>query len=391
MQRDNVAFSKFSAIGGFAALFGLIALGVGFATDRTATMQAYLFGWVFWTLLVLGCLGLTILHHTIRGSWGLSVLRMLEAGGGVVALGVSAILMVPILLFMPEVFPWMAGENMHDHIVHAKSWYLNQPFFIGRQVLYFLIWILMASVLRRSSLKQDETLDPSLGVRRQSVGAVGLVIFFVTMTFAVTDWIMSLELAWYSSILPMLTAVGCGLTALSLCVIILLANRHKEPFASIITPQLTKDLGNMLFALTMLWQYMTLSQFLITWSGNLQEEIPYYLKRNDAGWTILITSNILFQFFVPFTALLAPRTKRVARNLLIVAVLIFVMRFGDMYWTIMPSMRGGRLLDSLGHWQDYVAWFALGGVWLAVLGSQIAQAAVLPKHDTRLLEVEHAH
>lgn len=391
MQRDSVNFSKFTSTGGVVALFGLIGLGVGLGQDRTATLQAYMFGWTFWTLVVLGCFGLTLLHHTVRGSWGLSVLRMVEAGGGVTALGISALFMIPILVFMPEVFPWMSGEHMHDHVVHAKSWYLNQPFFIGRQALYFLIWMFMAHRLRQSSLKQDETLDPSLGVKRQSSGAVGLVVFFVTMTFAVTDWIMSLELAWYSSILPLLTAVGAGLSALSLCVIILLLNRDKEPFASIITPQLTKDLGNMLFALTMLWQYMTLSQFLITWSGNLQEEIPYYLKRNDFGWTLLITTNIIFQFFVPFTALLAPRTKRVARNLLMVAFLIFVMRFGDMYWTIMPSMRGGGLFESIGRWQDWLAWFALGGVWIAVMATQIGRAAIVPKHDTRLLEVEHAH
>lgn len=391
MQRDSVNFSKFSATGALVGLVGLLVMGAMLGQNRESAMQSYLFAWVFWTLIVLGCFGMTLLHHTVRGSWGLSVLRMIEAGGGVVALGVSGLLMIPILIFMPEVFPWMQREHMHDHVVHAKSWYLNQGFFIGRQVLYFLIWMLMAYRLRRSSLVQDETLDPTLGVKRQTSGAIGLVIFFVTMTFAVTDWIMSLELAWYSSILPLLTAVGGGLSALSLCVIILLLNRHKEPFASIVTPQLTKDLGNMLFALTMLWQYMTLSQFLITWSGNLQEEIPYYLKRNDFGWTLLITSNIIFQFFVPFTALLAPRTKRVARNLLMVAALIFIMRFGDIYWTVMPSMRGGSLFESLANPGDYIAWLAIGGFWFAAMGSQITKAAILPKHDTRLLEVEHAH
>lgn len=391
MQRDNAVFSKFSATGGIVALVGMITLGVMFGTNREATLQAYLFGWAFWTILALGCLGLTILHHTIRPTWGLSVLRMIEAGGSVTSFAVSALLMIPILMFMPNVFPWMAGENLNEHIVHAKHWYLNQPFFVGRQVLFFLVWIFMANKLRSSSLRQDETLDPTLGVKRQTTGAVFLVVFFVTITFAITDWIMSLELMWYSSILPLLTAVGGALSALSLCTILLLLNRHKEPFASIITPQLTKDLGNMLFALTMLWQYMTLSQFLITWSGNLQEEIPYYIKRNDAGWTILMTLNILFQFFVPFTALLAPRTKRVAQNLLIVATLIFVMRFGDLYWTILPSMRGGTLVGSLSHIQDYIAWITMGAVWFAVMGNQLTKGSILPKHDTRLLEVEHAH
>lgn len=392
MERDNgVNFSKLGMAGMLVGILGAIGLGVGLGADKIATSQAYLWAWVFWATVTLGCLGLTMLHHTIRPSWGLSVLRMLEAGGGPVALFVLALLFVPIGLNLPAIFPWADPANAHEHMVHAKAWYLNEQFFLLRQVIYFTIWIFFAFRARSSSMAQDESLDASLGVKRQTLGPIGLLVFFVSMTFAVTDWVMSLELMWYSSILPLLTCVGSGLSALSFCVILLLLNRHKEPYASIITPQLTKDLGNMLFALTMLWQYMTLSQFLITWSGNLQEEVPYYLKRNDLGWTVLISLNIIFQFFVPFLALLAPRVKRYSGSLLWVAILIFVMRLGDIYWTTMPSMRGGTLTASLSHWQDYAAWVALGGFWLAVFGMQFSKAAILPKHDTRLLEVEHAH
>ncbi len=393
MERDNntVSFTKIGSAGMLVGILGLVGLFIGMGSDRIATSQAYLWGWIFWATVTLGCLGLTMLHHTIRGSWGLSVLRMLEAGGGVVALVVLGVLFIPIAMNLPVLFPWASPEHAHDHIVHAKAWYLNTQFFLLRQVLYFAIWIFFAYKARASSLAQDESLDPTLGVKRQTLGPIGLLVFFVSMTFAVTDWMMSLELMWFSSMLPLLTCVGCGLSALSFCVVLLLLNKNKEPYASIITPQLTKDLGNMLFALTLLWQYLTLSQFLITWSGNLQEEVPYYLKRNDFGWTVLISLNIIFQFFVPFLALLAPRVKRYSGSLIYVAALIFIMRFGDIYWTTMPSMRGGTLLASLSHWQDYAAWITMGGFWLAVFGSQFGKAAALPKHDTRLLEMEHAH
>ncbi len=392
MDRDNsVNLAKLSMPGLLVGIIGALGVAAMFGSNRVATAQAYLWAWVFWAVVVLGCLGLTMLHHTIRASWGLSVIRMLEAGGGPAALGVIGVLFIPIAIFAPEIYPWANPANHELHIVHMKAWYLNTGFFYLRQVLYFAIWIFLAYKARQSSLKQDETLDPTLGVKRQTLGPIALVVFFVTMTFAVTDWVMSLELNWYSSILPLLTCIGSALSALSLCVILLLLNRGKEPYASVITPQLTKDLGNMLFTLTLLWQYMVLSQYLITWSGNLQEEIPYYLKRNDFGWTVLISLNIIFQFFVPFLALLAPRTKRFAKNLLWVACLIFVMRLGDIYWTTMPSMRGGQLLDSISHIQDYLAWLALGGFWFFIFGSQIARGSVLPKHDTRLLEVEHAH
>lgn len=394
MDRDNsLNLTKMGPAGGLLGILGLLALLFGLAGEatRVATAQAYLWGWTFWAAVALGCLGLTMLHHAIRATWGLSVIRLLEAGGGPISLAVTGLLIIPIVIFLPEIFPWASPENAHEHIVHAKAWYLNKGFFIGRQVAYFAIWIFLANKARQSSLKQDETLDPTLGVKRQTLGPIGLVVFFVTMTFAVTDWIMSLELNWYSSILPLLTCIGAALSALSLCTVMVLANRGREPYSKVITPQLTKDLGNMLFALTLLWQYMVLSQYLITWSGNLQEEIPYYIKRNDFGWNFLITANIIFQFFVPFLALLAPRTKRFAKNLFYVALLIFIMRLGDVYWTVMPSMRGGTLGASVVHWQDWVAFFAFGGFWMMVFGSQIGKASILPKHDTRLLEVEHAH
>ncbi len=390
-MENSLNLKRLGPVGG--AIAGLGALGIAgmFAANILVASQAYLFAWIFWAALTIGCLGLTLLHHTIRATWSLSILRIVEAGGSPLSLAIMGVAFMPILLNLRQVYPWASGLHAHEHVMELKAWYLNQGFFYLREVIYFGIWITLAALCRRSSLKQDETLDPKLGVKRQTLGPIGLIILFVSMTFAVTDWMMSLELAWYSSILPLLTVIGGALGALALSVIILLVNRNKEPYATIVTPQLTKDLGNMLFALTMLWQYMTLSQFLITWSGNLSEEIPYYIKRNDMGWTVLATLNILFQFFVPFTALLAPRTKRVARNLLAVTALIFFMRIGDVYWTVMPSMRGGSLTASISNYQDWVAFVVLGGLWFAVFGSQIGRGEVLPKHDTRLLEVEHAH
>jgi len=390
-MENSLNLKRLGPVGAIVALVGGFALAAFFAKDILATSQAYQFAWIFWAALTIGCLGLTLLHHTIRATWSLSILRIVEAGGSPTSLAVMGLAFLPILFNLRQVYPWASGLHAHEHVMELKAWYLNPAFFYLREAIYFGIWITLAALCRKSSHTQDETLDPKLGVKRMTVGPIGLIILFVSMTFAATDWMMSLELAWYSSVLPLLTVIGGGLSALSLSVIILLLNREKEPYASIITPQLTKDLGNMLFAFTMLWQYLTLSQFLITWSGNLSEEIPYYLKRNDMGWTVLATLVIVFQFFVPFTALIAPRTKRVAKNLLMITCLIFFMRILDVYWTVMPSMRAGHLIDSILNPADYVAFIALGGLWFALFGSQIARAAILPKHDTRLLEVEHAH
>lgn len=395
----SVSYRKFGPAGFLIALIGVGVVGAGmFGGDKasqTNFAQAYLYGWFFWAMVTIGCLGLNFLHHTLRGFWGLSVIRMFEAASSPLSLAVTAIAFVPILIKKSLIYPW-ADHTIHNHILERKAWYLNDNFFLIRFVAYFAIWMILSNVLRKSSQKQDETLDDKLGVKRQTTGPVGLIFFFVTMTFATTDWLMSLETKWYSTLLPLLVSVGAALTALSLCVALLLLNRNKEPYAQAISSPLTKDLGNMLFALTMVWGYMTLSQYLITYSGNLPEEVPYFIKRNEAGWQILSGFIVLIQFFIPFTALLASRVKRYAKNLVAVALMIFFIRIFDTYWVLMPSMRGPHqsLAESMNfanHWQDWVALLGFGGLWFGLFGSQMHQAAVLPKHDTRLLELEHAH
>jgi hypothetical protein len=390
---NTVNIRKLAPVGGFIALIGFLAMAAAFGADKTIATQAYVFGWIFWALTTLGALGLTFLHHALRGSWGLAVIRLFEAASSPVSLVVTALGFIPIWINRALIFPWASHPHEFQHILERKAWYLNDNFFLLRFFIYFAIWIALSAKMRGSSFKQDETLDSELGVKRMSWGAVGMVIFFVSMTFAVSDWIMSIEPKWYSTLLPLLVCVGAGLSALSLCELVVLSNRDKEPYASILSSRLTTDLGNMCFALTMVWGYLTLSQYLITYSGNLPEEIPYYIKRNETGWQFLIGAIVVFQFFVPFVSLLASRVKRFTKNLKAVVILIFVVRIFEVYWTMMPSMRGAGVsaVDSMMHWQDWAAFVAFGGLWLALFGYQAHQASILPKHDTRLLELEHAH
>jgi len=391
---QTVNFRRYGQMGALVALIGLGVLAIGFfGAGKKEAVQAYFYGWFFWAMLTLGCLGLNFLHHTLRGAWGLSVIRLVEAGSSWVSLLVTALAFIPIFIFRAEIYPWAADPETMGHVLHNRLWYLNDRFFLIRFVLYFAVWMWLSQKLRKSSQLQDETLDSELGVKRQTTGPISLIIYFVTMTFATTDWIMSMEDKWYSTLLPLLNVVGGAMSALSLCIFLILRHRDKEPYSNIVSAPLTKDLGNMVFALTMLWGYMTLSQYLITYSGHLPEELPYYLKRNEHGWQLLSGLLVLIQFFIPFTALLAARVKRYAKNLIWVVVVVFIMRIFDVYWGAIPSMRGHDvgLLQSMQHWQDWVAWLGFGGLWFAVFGSQVHQAAILPKHDTRLLELEHAH
>src|SRR6185295_15654848 len=100
-----------------------------------------------------------------------------------------------------------------------------------------------------------------------------------------------------------------------------------------VVPQMHRhELGKLLLAFVMLWSYFALSQFLIIWSGNLPEEISWYLPRIHGTWGAIALVVIVLHFAFPFLFLLSRSFKRNAGKLVIVAVLILVMRLVDLLW-----------------------------------------------------------
>ena len=384
---------------GNARNMGVIALVAGgIATAAGATMgpeamasmmTSYLFAWVVVMAFTLGCLGVTLLHHTVRGSWGLAVLRLYEAGGGPWSFVAMFIAWIPIALNIHTIYHHWADPKLAAELPIQKQQWLTEPFFIARTVAYFVIWFALAWILKNSSQRDDKNPDPKAAQFRTNLSAPGIVVFVLTVTFAITDWVMSIDPHWSSTIYGVWYTISGALMALSFGAIVVCANRDKEPYRDIISPSLTKDLGNLCFAFTMFWCYVTLSQFLITWSGNLPEYIRYYVDRKisqHAWWNYVGAFNIVFGFFVPWTLLLSPRAKAKASMLLGIASLIFFMKIVDMYWNVIPSLR------STGFdWRDIAGLVFLGGLWFAVFGSQVRQAALIPEHDTRLMEAQPHH
>lgn len=360
-------------------------------------MQSWVYAYTFWVSMTLGCLGLMLLHYVLRSSWSLAALRIWEAGAKV--WWIMGLLSLPLFLNMAgilgePIYPWVHPEQAANaeirHILERRSGYLNLPFMVARTIGYFAIWGLFTLVLTRSSRRQDETGDRSLAQRRTNISAPGLVVFVLTITFAFTDWVMSLDTTWFSTIYGIWFLVGSGLAGLALGTLLLINGANTKPFSDVVTPQLTRDLGNMLLGFTMLWAYMSLSQFLIQWSANLPEEIVYYVVRTSGIWNILGVALILFQFFLPFLLLLSGRTKRTPSYLRTVAIIILVMRVVDVYWIVIPAMRpfGSSPVQAL---LDLVCLAALGIVWIVAFRFYLRQAPLLAHHSPRVTEVlEHA-
>ena len=59
---------------------GTLLAITGFLLDREQLLRSYLFGYLYWIGMAVGCLGILLLHHTVGGKWGMMIRRMCEAG-----------------------------------------------------------------------------------------------------------------------------------------------------------------------------------------------------------------------------------------------------------------------------------------------------------------------
>ncbi|MDB5034390.1 MAG: hypothetical protein JWQ98_1631 [Chlorobi bacterium] len=373
----------------YAGIAGLAICVLGVFIDREQFFRSYLLGYIYVLGIPLGALGITMLHNLTGGSWGYSIRRILESA--VKTIPLMAALFVPIVFGLHSIYIW-TDQNLvgHDELLQHKSPYLNVPFFLIRVAIYFAVWFGVSYLLVGKMRRVEAAGGPADDRGVQNFSAIGLLAFFLTATFAAFDWMMSLEPHWFSTIYGVMIIVGQVLSmfALSIAVLAVLTGWNPD-LREKIRESYFHDLGNLLFAFTMLWAYLSLSQFLIIWSANLPEEVTWYVQRSTGGWGVIPIILVAFHFLAPFFLLLMRKTKRNPSTLAAVALVVLVMRYVDDYWLIAPSFHPLGIHLS---WLDIVAPIGIGGIWLWMFIGQLKKETSLiplnapflteaPKHD----------
>lgn len=373
-----------------AAVVGVALSGAGYAlTGADRFFEAYLVAWVFWTGVGLGSLALLMVQHLTGGAWGLVIRRVLEASTR--TLPFMAVLFIPILFGMDHLYHWTnADAAANDPMIRDKVAYLNKPFFLVRQVFYFIVWSGMASLLSKWSAEQDRTGDPKMAVKMTALSGGGLLVFGLTVTFAVVDWTMSINPHWFSTMWGLLYIVGQGLSALAFSIAVLVMLSKDSPFDKVINPSHFHDLAKLLFAFIMLWAYLSFSQFLIIYSANTLEEIPHYWVRAQNGWQFVGWTLVALHFVLPYVLLLSRDIKRDWRRLSLIASWVVVIRVVDYYWHVAPEFHHEGL--SVGV-IDVALPIALGGVFVMLFALQLKGRSLLPLHDEGLAKAltHHTH
>lgn len=430
-------------LGAFVAA-GFINLSTADAAHADAAkgqfFLSYLSGFIFWLSLPVGGMALLMIHYLAKTSWGVLLKRFIEAATR--TLPFMALLAVPLVVaaFAGKSSPYWwsdpykaqaemraegtaTGEKKEapksalsaDDAKRAEQWkkagaqikkavdrevherevanlgFLTPVVFAGCAVAYFLIWyffIFLFNTWSRDIATDHAQVERSLD-KASKISGPGLIVFAIVNTAAASQWVMSLEPSWASTMFPVIYTINSFLTTLCFCVACFLSLAGRKPFSDHLRPKFQIDMGSLMLAFTLFWTYTSFSQMMLVWIGNLPEEISYYLKRsNNTGWWYVSAFLIVFHFALPFLLLLFRDVKLHPKRLRAMAIFLLVMCAVDVVWWISPSV------PHDGYWfilMDAGAVVGIGGVWGLVFLWHLRQRALLAKNETFWLPAGHHH
>ncbi len=383
-------------IPGVLALVAIVVCAFLFPNGWTIFLRAWLYAFLFWLGLSLGSLVLLMLQYTSGGNWGRVGRRFWEAAASLIPM--MFVFWLPIAVGMKQLYPW--ASMTHDQAVRELGqkavMYLTPFGFWFRGVVYFIGWFALYWFLQRWSEREEAGLTtPAEFVRVQNVSGAGIVFYAATITFGSIDWAMSLDPKWYSTVWGMIFMVGEVLTALCFTIWLLVKLAPMEPVSRMFKIDYLHDFGKLMFAFVVLWAYVSFSQWLIIWSGNLLVEIKWYLIRLRGGWQYFGMLLIFVHFCFPFAVLLSRNIKRQGGRLVKIVFLILVMRLIDLAWFTAPNFYPGEGLSRFGLADGimYVlAPIAIGGIWLWAFFLRLSKRSLMPVNDpqfVQMLEAKH--
>lgn len=359
---------------------GLLASGVGYFLNADQFFFSYLVSFVFFTGIGLAALLMVMLHHITRSQWGVVIRRISESF--ISNLWIWAIFLIPVVLGIHNLYHWSHEEAvMADKILKGKSAYLNTPFFIARQFIYFGIWGFLGYRLHKASIQMDETGDWGITSLMRKLSAPGILLFGFSVAFAGFDWLMSLDPHWFS------TMFGVYFFAISfqafwpIMILTVFFLQKRGILKNTIQQAHIYDMGAWFFAFTVFYAYIAFSQFLLIYYANLPEETLWFYHRLEGSWQYIAYSLLIFRFALPFLVLLNRETKHNRTILGLVSGLVLIIHFAEIYWIAMPVLYEHGIHFS---WIDITTFLGLGGIFFGLFFRKFSQHKMIPVNDPKL-------
>src|SRR3984957_6190873 len=402
-----------------AAVAMILTIPFAFTHEgRNHIIRAYLLGYMMCFTFAGGGLVVLMLQYVSGGKWGLLLRRPLEAMTR--TLWVVGLMFVPIVLFWTHLYQWAryptaasVAAALANHAVtleqaltlNAKRAMLSPVPVIVQTVVIFGILLLLTYLLNKWSLERD--VDPARGtepsfnrwrIKFENLSGPGILIYVLLMTAGAIDWIKSLDVTWYSSIWGLQFLVGEGYAVLALGILTVILLSRYEPMKTMLRVTEQHDLGKLAFAFVMLNIYLCFAEFLIIWSGNIPDEIPWYLNRIHGGWWTICSLDFICHRLIPFCLLLSRDLKRNKKKMIWLTCFMIFARCLDMFWLIEPNFKDAagnlHIVGNIGILAYITVPVAVLGLWAAYYMTQLKTRPLINLNDPHveeMLEPEHAH
>ncbi|HEY1771561.1 MAG TPA: hypothetical protein VGH91_00040 [Gammaproteobacteria bacterium] len=401
-------------------VLGVLSLALFLWTPegRNHLLRSYLMGVMTCFNFTGGALALLLVQYLSGGKWGHILRRPLEAMTRTI--WVIALMMLPILFLMKHLYQWAAFHTTaqtwdamraglitqeQQLCINAKHAMLAPIVAWVQAILVLGFMALVIVLLNRWSIRSDN--DPQRGTflsfdkwrtRFENLSGPALLIYVIAMTDFVIVFVKSLDVTWYSSIYGLQFLVAQGYAVFALGILTLIVLSRYEPIRSLYRMTEQHDLGKLAFAFVMLNIYLTFAEFLIIWSGNIPDEIPWYLHRIHGGWWTICTLDVVCHWLIPFCILLSRDFKRSKRKMFWLCAFMIFARFVDMFWLIEPNFKDAAgNLHLLGNWGilSYITVpLAVVSFWAVFYITELTRRPLIhvnDPHTEELLEPEHAH
>ncbi len=385
-DKKLVISKAFSYITLALIILGLITAIVGFMSNPVKTWANFLMNNYYFLSLAIGATFFAALQYITQSGWASGFIRIPQAMGSIIPF--IAVLMLPILIFgLPEIYHWAhEGAADHDPVIAHKSPYLNVPFFVFRFVLYFAVWIFMNWWLRRLSLKEDVNGGMDYFHKSEFYSKVYIFTLAVTFSLATFDWIMSIDVHWYSTIFAFRNfamAFYHGTTVMVFIIIIL----NKLGYLPFLAKSHLKDYSRYIFILSIIWTYMWFSQYMLIWYANIPEETVYYLPRTKGAFVPLFYLELIINWVVPFALLLSNYLVTHKNTLLSICLVIIIGQWIDLYQQVIVGTYGKLEIGFI----EVGMFLGFAGLFAYLTARSLASAPLVPRHHPYLEESLQHH
>jgi hypothetical protein len=381
MDKKVQLSGKFKMIMYIMIALGVISVIAGFYTENeTRAWANLLLNNYYFLSVAMGALFWMALQAVTQSGWSAAYLRIPQAMSNYLI--VSFVLFAFMFFGLHDLYHWSHADAVAaDPLLQHKEPYLNIPFFALRYILFFGLWIFLTFRIKKLSLNEDKLGGLTFFNKIEFNSKVFIFVFAFSFSLFSIDWLMSLDAHWYSTIYVVkkfIMAFFHGVTIIAAIAIIL----RKMDYLPMLSKEHIANFSRYIFALSIIWAYMWLSQYLLIWYANIPEETIYYVPREMGEYKPLFYTELLVNWAFPFLFLMWNRVAK-NENLVLFAVLVLAVgQWVELYMSIMPSLD----LKNAISFVEVGTFIGFAGLFGLVTGLSLSKMPLIAKNHPYLIE-----